>query len=524
MNLENIEKTALEKNQFNVSEKLESLHKSFDSKITPKDGTYSSDLSKYQRNWNDWLNMDGLSDLDKITREDIEDIKRMYYGVDLDNGDKTIGLKDVGKYKINPEYKNQNIKQQAGFDAEIISTAKENVLARRDGTGVTTYRADDRPDLYPKNDQYVDKVRVDSNGNIIERVQTKFVGNDGKTCLDKLTSKKYEKYLFDGKVDKIEIPSDYYDQIMRDNLIQKKIDSLQQQLDRVSADGNLDEVAKKQHQIDKLKRVEEMLEKSTVSSEEAKYARVHPKGYVNKLFVPESILDAHEAGKASAAMAFGNTIITETYKEYVAVMNGTKTKEEAIGEIDDILKKAGIDGLGGYGTGFIAKELFNLMSGSGSKFFSSLADLGIPGAAVSCITASYSSFEKYTKGEITKEMLIDELMDNIVSTTGNTGGMALAGALANLLFAEAAAGALLPAAGTFALSVAGGYVGCAVATKLYDTAVKYGSEGAPILADKAKTFATETIETVRTVAPEKVDAVRTSFNEFSAQHSLPFTL
>ena len=69
MNLENIEKTAFEKNQFNVSEKLESLHKSFDSKITPKDGTYSSDLSKYQRNWNDWLNMDYDEEDDSVTAE-----------------------------------------------------------------------------------------------------------------------------------------------------------------------------------------------------------------------------------------------------------------------------------------------------------------------------------------------------------------------------------------------------------------------------------------------------------------------
>ena len=76
-------------------------------------------------------------------------------------------------------------------------------------TGVKTYRADDRPDLFQKNDQYVDKIRVDSTGNI-ERIQVKFVGKDAAECLSKLTSKDFDKYFNDGKVDKMEVPKDYY--------------------------------------------------------------------------------------------------------------------------------------------------------------------------------------------------------------------------------------------------------------------------------------------------------------------------
>ena len=44
-----------------------------------------------------------------------------------------------------------------------------------------TYRADDRPDLFHKNDQFVDKIRVDADGNVLERIQTKFVGSDGQS-------------------------------------------------------------------------------------------------------------------------------------------------------------------------------------------------------------------------------------------------------------------------------------------------------------------------------------------------------
>lgn len=50
----------------------------------------------------------------------------------------------------------------------------------------------------------------------------KFVGKDGASCLSKLASKNYDKYFNEGKVDKIEIPKDYYDEIKSNNLIETK--------------------------------------------------------------------------------------------------------------------------------------------------------------------------------------------------------------------------------------------------------------------------------------------------------------
>ena len=41
----------------------------------------------------------------------------------------------------------------------------------------------------------------------------KFVGHDGESCLKKLTSKAFDKFFEDGKVDRIEIPADFYDEI-----------------------------------------------------------------------------------------------------------------------------------------------------------------------------------------------------------------------------------------------------------------------------------------------------------------------
>ena len=87
----------------------------------------------------------------------------MYHGIELENGGKTLGLEDISKLECkHPDYMAQNIKQHAGYAAEVISTTKENLAAKLEGSGIQTYRADDRPDLYAKNDQYVDKIRVNS--------------------------------------------------------------------------------------------------------------------------------------------------------------------------------------------------------------------------------------------------------------------------------------------------------------------------------------------------------------------------
>lgn len=49
-----------------------------------------------------------------------------YSGVDNENGIALKnGLKDIAKFKVNPEFAEENIKQQSGFSAENIYTARE---------------------------------------------------------------------------------------------------------------------------------------------------------------------------------------------------------------------------------------------------------------------------------------------------------------------------------------------------------------------------------------------------------------
>ena len=71
--------------------------------------------------------------------------------------------------------------------------------------------------------------------------------------LIKTNGKNFDKYVFDGKVDKIEIPQDFLKEIRENNLIEAKRQSLEQQLARVSADGNTDVAQKIELKLDKAK-------------------------------------------------------------------------------------------------------------------------------------------------------------------------------------------------------------------------------------------------------------------------------
>lgn len=282
MYMDGTEFSRLDSPRYETFDNLRSLHEKFQSDVAPLDGCYQKLHPDMDANIARWLDLGSPADVGALKPNLFGAVRQMYHGVALD-GKQTLGLKEIGNWEVHPEYKAQNIKQHAGFAAEVISTAKENLLAQKNNTGVVTYRLDDLAGH--KNDPYVDKVRLNQNGEVIGRIQTKFVGKDGAGCLAKLVSPKYEKYLNDGKVDKLEIPKDYYDEIKNGELIEKELAKLDRQLARASADGKTDTVQNIQNKIQRYKKVDTMLERSTVTQKEAIFATKHPKAYSAKLFV-----------------------------------------------------------------------------------------------------------------------------------------------------------------------------------------------------------------------------------------------
>ena len=492
--------------------KIDSLHNAFDSKVKSVEGKFSSYDPKTALDISRWIGVEEATITESVLSTSYDIMDKMYNG-DIIDGVPTRGLKDLAEMKINPDYKYQNLKQQAGIAAEIASTAKENILAELKGTGIETFRADDRPDLYHKNDQFVDKVRIDkATGEIVERVQTKFVGKDGADCLSKLASKKFDKYFEldeNGNyknVDKIEIPRDYYKEIRRDNLIQKEITKLESQLEHAKQDGNTELIEKKQLQIDRYNQIDKMLEQSTVSSDEAMFARKNPKAYMEMQL-------GHDAGVKSGLGAAGLTMAMSTVDNFRDVMAGEETPLEAFKDVGVDTAKAGAIG---YGTGFISSIAANAMSESSSQLIRSLGNAGVPAATIAFGIESYESINDYAQGRINAKELAYDLSENAAGVGGSMAGSALAGA---------AAGSIVPGAGTavgFGAGLVGGMVGYAVTTEAYSTAVEYGSENADAYATKAKEMANDVLEQAKIETPEHVNEIRAELNNFASEHGLGF--
>ncbi|HIX80385.1 MAG TPA: hypothetical protein H9980_00200, partial [Candidatus Erysipelatoclostridium merdavium] len=200
-----------------------------------------------------------------------------YSGVDNET-DTTLakGLKQIAKEKINPDYKFQNVHQQAGFSAEVKDVARTNAEKIIDGDKTRKIRTDD---LGRVNDPLYDTVSIDENGNIIDGTgnQMKFLGasekdptgaGDAARALNKLLSKKFEKYLeHDIKID---VPSDQYDKILQE--ANSKVEFLSKKLEFQKNTGNVEQVKKIQEKIDKLEKGELEQYKTELSELKEEYA------------------------------------------------------------------------------------------------------------------------------------------------------------------------------------------------------------------------------------------------------------
>lgn len=520
MTFDMFESAALDTVSFDLSGKLSSLRTGFESSLESNYDAYMEIPESVDGNIKRWLGMDTSDmavDMAALRTTAFDIIKQMYNGTDLSNGKRSLGLREINervRANSNSPYYDTIVKQQSGFTAEIIGTAKENLQAIRDGSGITTYRADDLPDLFPRNDQYVDKVRINNaTGEIIDRIQVKFVGKNADECLAKLTSHDFDKYYNDGIVNKMEIPSDYYDGIKE--RIPQKISKLEEALKRVNEKGNTEVAKDIEKQIDRFQKIDDTLERSLVSSDEATQATLHPRRYVAKLFAPDAFAESHKAGMESAAIAVTITAAVSTVDNVSKVIDGEITAKEAF---VDVAKDTGTAGGLAYGTAFVSTAVAQTMSSSGHELIKSLGGSGVPAAVISFGVQSFDSVVDYANGVIDGRQLAYDLGENAAQVGGGIAGAALTGA---------AVGSVVPGAGTavgFAAGMVGGMVGCAVASEAYVSAVEFGAENAGALADKAKEMADRTVDIAKEVIPDKVDNIVASINNYAIVNHLPFSV
>ena len=190
-------------------------------------------------------------------------------------------LKGISKGKINEQNRNANINQQAGFAAEVKTTARENAEKIINGEKPTVTRTDDmRKQVDAKgnplggtNDQLYDIAEVDANGIFVEGTarQLKFVGGSPKACADKLISPKYEKYIEAGA--QLEVPSDYYDGVKQE--LEEQSEKLKAEIKTAKTQGK--SLPKKEEKLNRIEKAKEKLRKGKLTKDETIEARLHPK-------------------------------------------------------------------------------------------------------------------------------------------------------------------------------------------------------------------------------------------------------
>lgn len=321
-----------------------------------------------------------------------------YSGKDNETG-KTLkrGLKKISKSKVNPEYQEQNIKQQAGFAAEDKYTARQNAEKIIKGQKERYSRTDD---LGRVNDPLYDHVLLSEDGIEIlgSGEQMKFVGGNPKACLNKLASDKFQKYLDADAT--ITVPSDFYEGVLQEADVE--IASLQKQLEYAKQSGKTELQENLQNRIDKYTKIKEKVKDSGISNKEAIEARLHPKISTAK----DVVRLAHRAGVEQAmtgALAGGGISLI---RNVVAVAKGDISPEDAA---KNVVIDAGTGSIAGYTTAFAGSIIKAGMQNSGNATVRAISKSNVPAAMVTSTIDIGKSMTRFVKGEISGMECLEEM-------------------------------------------------------------------------------------------------------------------
>jgi len=226
-----------------------------------------------------------LNDLIKQETLVQKEISRGFHG---GNGAK--GHKHISKHLLHPVYKSQNLKQQAGFNAEINFVTKSNVKSIRNGSSVFAFRTDEIGRI---NDQETDVVWINEKTQqqvFSSKTQIKFRGSSGKENIQLfLTPKEFQKY----EDQLLAIPSEQFSEALI--YLDKQIASLEQKREFLKDNGNVKELENLLQKKDRVESVKSRLIDGG-SRKKAMQYRLNP---LNE-YLKDSIKEAHYAGKQAA--------------------------------------------------------------------------------------------------------------------------------------------------------------------------------------------------------------------------------
>ncbi len=371
-------------------------------------------------------------------------------------------LKEISKRKINPNYINQNINQQAGYSAEIKEQARvneHNILAgKRERVcqydDLSSEKKSQVKKFFPnyatpsKNHEIVDYVSVDERGNIIPNtaMQSKFVGRNGAECFEKFLSKDYDKYLKNGM--KMEIPKDFFGDFQKEANI--KIKSLESHIAKQKSFGDFQKAAKLEERLQKCKTIKANTRPASITKKETIEARLNP-----KLSAAKDVANlSHQAGMnampTGALIGGGVSLVTNIYE---CIANGKDPKKALKHTPTKTLK----DGVHSYGIAFGGSLLGDMMHNNANQFIQSLSKGSMPAMVVGVGVGSCRILIKYFRGKIDRVECLEQLGKE---NTTFLSGIAM-GSIGQLAIPIPVVGALI-----------GGFVGTVMSKTFYDVSLK----------------------------------------------------
>ncbi|WQT63035.1 hypothetical protein E5D94_03675 [Helicobacter pylori] len=316
-------------------------------------------------------------------------------------------LEEISKRKINPNYTNQNINQQAGYSAEIKEQTHVNAHNILAGKRERIVQYDDLSNeqkaqiknLYPnyaapsKNHELVDYISVDEKGNVIPgtAVQSKFVGKNGEECFKKLLSKDYEKYFENGA--KMKIARNHY--------------------------GDFQKAAHLEEKLQKCKTIKAHTRPASATKREAIEARLNPNLSTAKDVTSISHQSGMNAAQTGALIGGGVSLVTNVYE---CVANG-KDPIKAIKHTAIATLKGGALS---YVSAFASSSLGGWMQSSANKIIQSLGKGSVPAIIVGACVANCKVFIDYFRGKIDEAELLKRL-GKANATLISGGAMAVVG-------------------------------------------------------------------------------------------------
>ncbi|WRA87098.1 hypothetical protein FE338_02825 [Helicobacter pylori] len=375
-------------------------------------------------------------------------------------------LEEISKRKINPNYINQNINQQAGYSAEIKEQTHVNAHNILAGKRERIVQYDDLfsqqkaqvKKLFPnyatpsKNHELVDYISVDEKGNVIPNtaMQSKFVGKNGEECFKKLLSKDYEKYFENGA--KMKIARNHYGDFQR--AVNTRIKSLESYIAKQKGLGNFQKVTSLEEKLQKCKTIKAHTRPASVTKGEAIEARLNPNLSTAKDVTRVSHQAGMNAARTGALIGGGVSLVTNVYE---CIANG-KDPEKAIKHTAIATLKGGALS---YVSAFASSSLGGWMQSSANKIIQSLGKGSVPAIIVGACVANATILGRYFSGKIDKTELLKQL-GKANATLVSSGAMAVAG---QALIPIPVVGALI-----------GGFVGATLSETFFNAFLKAREE------------------------------------------------